>query len=126
MQTEKSETHLATCHEGDSKSNIDLVLKTHFLFPLARVLPVHQLPKFFLEQGPSVQGPVNVDRTNGVLASLSSTETERFPPQERPRCLALTCTRKHRAPRSPRPQPGRPQQLGFLTQISTEPTRLLC
>ena len=30
MQTEKHETHLATCRDGDSKSNIDLVLKAHF------------------------------------------------------------------------------------------------
>lgn len=30
MQTEKHETHLATCRDGDPKGNIDLVLKARF------------------------------------------------------------------------------------------------
>lgn len=63
MQTEKRETHLATCRDGDSKSNRDLVLKAQFLFPLARVLGVHQLLLVFQGQGSSVQGSVNLDRS---------------------------------------------------------------
>lgn len=69
MQTEKHETHLATCRDGDSKSNIDLVLKAHFLFPLARVPRVHQLLVFVQGQGSSVQGPVNLDGSKQHLWS---------------------------------------------------------
>lgn len=69
---------MAPC-EGDSKGNTDLVLKAHFLFPFTCAVPVHQLPKFFLGQGPSVQGPVNVDRNKRRLSLAELNRNSAFP-----------------------------------------------